>query len=164
MAAENLSGRRFGRLTVLNRLVSDKSYHARWFCLCDCGRHATVLASSLKTGHTLSCGCFKKEKALKHGQYKSLTYNSWDAMVQRCTNPNHRYYPDYGGRDIKVCREWLNSFANFYTDMGDRPDKRHTLDRIKVNKAYYKENCRWASLEVQANNKRPRRIPESVPF
>jgi len=164
MAAENLTGKQFGRLTALNRLDSDKNYHAKWLCLCQCGKHTTVLAGSLKTGNTLSCGCLKKENAFKHGLCKSLTYNSWDAMIQRCTNSNHRYFPDYGGRGIKVCQEWLDAFTNFLSDMGERPDKRTTLDRIKVNKGYYKENCRWASLEVQAGNKRPKRIPEPVPF
>ena len=164
MIAEDLTGRQFGRLTVLNRISSHNIGRAKWLCQCNCGKQTIVLAKSLKSGNTLSCNCLKGGNNLKHGQYKSLTYTSWEAMIQRCTNSNHRYYPAYGGRGIKVCQEWLDSFTNFYADMGDRPDKRHTLDRIKVNKGYYKENCRWASLEVQASNKRPRRIPEPVPF
>lgn len=164
MAAENLTGKRFGLLSVLHAIGFDKTGRLKWLCLCDCGKQTVVLAKNLKSGNTLSCGCIKKHNNLKHGQYKSLTYNSWKSMIQRCTNQSHRYYPDYGGRGITVCQQWLESFANFYADMGDRPDKRHTLDRIKVNKGYYKENCRWASLEVQASNKRPKRIPETVPF
>ena len=164
MAAENLTGMQFGRLTALNRLDSDKYYHAKWLCLCQCGNHTPVLASCLKRGNTLSCGCLRIENRTKHGQCKSLTYNSWDAMIQRCTNSKHRYFEGYGGRGITICQEWLNSFINFLTDMGERPDKRHTLDRINVNKGYYKENCRWATPEVQACNKRPKRLPEPVPF
>ncbi|MCL4483450.1 MAG: hypothetical protein M1445_12725 [Bacteroidetes bacterium] len=114
MAAKNLIGRQFGRLTVLNRITADKFRHSKWLCICDCGNQVEVLSSNLNTGHTLSCGCLSIEQRTKHGQYESLTYNSWSAMIQRCTNTKHRYYPDYGGRGITVCQEWLDSFANFY--------------------------------------------------
>jgi hypothetical protein len=94
---------------------------------------------------------------LKHGHcrrgYRSLTYNTWRAMIQRCFNPNHCAYPYYGGAGIRVCRRWL-SFVNFLADMGRRPSRLHTLDRLDPEKGYRPSNCRWATPKQQAANRR----------
>lgn len=83
-----------------------------------------------------------------------LTYNSWKAMIRRCYRKTNSNFKHYGARGIKVCPSWKNSFEAFIGDMGLRPSKNHTLDRIKPNKDYCKNNCRWASKVVQNRNKR----------
>lgn len=88
---------------------------------------------------------------------KKPEYNIWGAMKQRCYNPNNKAYQDYGGRGITVCDRWKNSFKNFLDDMGPRPSKDHSIDRIDVNGNYCKENCRWADRTIQARNQRIRK-------
>ena len=91
---------------------------------------------------------------MKHGKSYSPEYKVWDAMKQRCTNTNHKRWKDYGGRGIFVCDEWLSSFENFYTDMGDRPSADYELDRINNDDGYYKDNCRWVDRITNLKNKR----------
>ena len=88
----------------------------------------------------------------KHGQSKSSAYSCWNQMLQRCYNPNHKSYKDYGGRGIKVYRKWWK-FKNFYKDMGNKP-KNLTLERINTNGDYRPSNCRWATKQKQNQNRR----------
>ena len=130
------------------------NYKRRVVVQCECGIIKTVDYYSIKNGLTKSCGCERKNN-LKHSLCNSPEYRSWNGMKIRCTNPSHKQYKDYGGRGITVCYEWLNSFQNFYNDMGKRPNGK-TLDRINNNKGYEPSNCRWASPKEQAQNKRKR--------
>lgn len=147
----DITGQRFGRLLVL------KYSGGLWQCQCDCGVIKGIVGYELLSGKTKSCGCLKRERIINrsttHGKRKTPEYDIWAAMRNRCNNPNDKSYPNYGGRGIKICEEW-QKFENFIRDMGFRPGKEYSLDRIDVNGSYCKENCRWATNEQQYNNKR----------
>lgn len=145
-------GDKFGRWVVLENIGvrKEKTYFK---CLCICGNIKVVLGSHLSSNHSKSCGCLKKEQAIIHGMYRTPEYNAWNAMIQRCTNPNNPAYKNYGGRGITVCTEWKDSFIAFFTDMGKRPE-RLTLERKNNNLGYSKENCIWDTRINQSRNQR----------
>jgi hypothetical protein len=148
---------RYGRLKVIAFAGMNKRGQARWLCQCKCGKRSVVVGTDLRSGHTKSCGCLLFTFCAKHGhcRRRSPVYRSWDAMIQRCTNPNNARWKNYGGRGIGVCRRWRgpNGFTNFLADMGRRP-KGKTLDRIKNNVGYRPSNCRWRTPKQQQNNRR----------
>ena len=141
------SGDRFGRLTAVKFIEMRKNFTKYWLFRCECGNEKVMMANNVKNGHTKSCGCLGK-----HGMSNTRVYNSWNAMKRRCYNKNDKDYKRWGGRGITVCDEWL-SFINFYSDMGERPEKM-TLDRINNDLGYSKENCKWSTQKEQTNNTR----------
>lgn len=157
----DLTGKKFGRLTVVSRLENDGRRNSRWHCICDCGTSRTVRGDSLKSGRTLSCGCLNKERASAthrtHGMRGSKTYCVWQHMKGRCYNPKNPRFAYYGGRGITVCGRWKNSFENFYADMGDKPEGL-TIERIDNNRGYYPKNCKWATQKEQTRNQRSNRM------
>lgn len=147
------TGKQYGKWNVieLSHIKKDKVgiSKAYWFCECECGTIGVVYGCNLGSGQSTSCGCSRG----KHYKADSAEYRSWKAMKSRVYNPNHNSYHNYGGRGITICDRWIDSFENFFADMGQKPSLRHSLDRIDNNGNYEPSNCRWADVDTQCNNK-----------
>jgi hypothetical protein len=158
--AVDIIGQRFGRLTVVSRAGSTNEGKACWNCRCECGQTITAQGKDLRTGHTKSCGCWRRyitgEYARIHGMKNTPEYRSWSQAKGRCNSQTNESYERYGGRGITMAYEWENSFEAFYAHIGPRPAG-HTLDRIDNEKGYQPGNVRWATPTQQSNNRRPRR-------
>lgn len=155
----DLTGRRFGRLFVVENVGKDKFEKHRWLCVCDCGNTKIVTGNCLCSGMTSSCGCIRIENTIKakttHGLSKTRLYNIWGEIVQRCTNAKCKQYKNYGGRGIKMCDEWRWNFESFYEwSINNGYHNDLTIDRINNDGNYEPDNCRWTTIIVQANNKR----------
>lgn len=160
---KDITGQKFGRLTVLefagrrNEIRHGKNRDAMWRCRCECGNGIVTGAHNLKSGNTVSCGCYGREQFIKmnttHGESKTRLYTCWEAIIQRTkSNVCDGYYPHYGSKGITVCDEWkkYENFAAWARANGYRDDL--TIDRIDADKGYYPENCRWATYTEQNNH------------
>lgn len=162
----DLTGKRFGMLTVLTRADNTPGGKTRWDCVCDCGDYATVRGEDIRSGKIKSCGCLRKKTAAaqgktntSHGGTGTRLYAEWNGMRGRCENSNGLPYSNYGGRGIVVCDEWRDSFEAFREwalANGYRDDL--TLDRKDTNGPYSPDNCRWATMKEQQNNRRNNRL------
>lgn len=162
----NLTGKIFGKLKVICEEGKTTNGAILWKCQCECGNYRTITLGNLRSGHTKSCGCMSAEATKKalttHGYgrkgFEPPEYTTWLHIKGRCYNKKNKAYMRYGGRGIEVCESWLESFSNFYEDMGNRPSDKHSLDRFPDNDGNYcKENCRWATINEQSRNKRNNR-------
>lgn len=156
----NRVGERHGRWEIVEFVVV-KNLKSMWLCKCDCGKEKILFLDRFKQSN--SCGCLARELAkiqmTTHGYSKlgMKEYKAWSSMKERCLNPNNKRFHSYGGRGIKICERWLNSFPDFFQDMGNAPIG-FQLERKDNQGNYEPENCKWASRVEQANNKRNNRL------
>ena len=153
----DLTGQRFGRLTVVSRAENDRHRNSRWICVCDCGKKKEIHGMSLRRGKTLSCGCLGMEAVTKHGKRNQRIYKVWRSIKDRTGNCNDRRYKNYGGRGIGLIDEW-GEFSAFYAwAIRNGYTEELTIDRIDNDKGYYPDNCRWVDMKTQSNNRRTNR-------
>lgn len=153
-------GTRFGQLVVSGERFKrpNDRHHFYVECVCDCGVKKSFCVANLKSGVTLSCGCYLKKLCGDihriHGMTETSEYKSWCGMKERCSRKTLKSYYRYGGRGITVCNQWINSFENFFRDMGPKPSPKHSLERRDNDGNYEPSNCYWATKKEQARNTR----------
>lgn len=162
--ALDLTGERYGNLTVIKRVANSTNGHSNWLCRCDCGNYTVVHSGHLREKNgTKTCGCLLKkagERTYKHGKRNTRLYCIWAGIKERVLNTQNENYPLYGGRGITICQEWLGDFQAFYDwSMANGYDENAkrvecTLDRIDVNGNYEPSNCRWVDMKKQSRNRR----------
>jgi hypothetical protein len=156
----NLTGKTFGRWSVIEYVGKDAYRASRWRCRCECGAEGVVTGKDLKrrdNKSSRSCGCLRVEvstsRLTTHGLRHTSEYDIWANMLERCHNPKNPSYRDYGDRGIEVCQAWRESFVAFYTDMGPRPSMNHQIDRTDNDGDYKPGNCRWVHRRQQHFNR-----------
>lgn len=160
---EYKSGQKIGECIYLYDVESTSDWRRKALFMCNCGAEFISVVTKVKSGYTKSCGCHRINTIValnkKHGRSKTPEFNSWVCMRQRCNNPRHKRYADWGGRGISICPKW-DTFEQFFKDMGEKPSPSHTLERKDNNKGYCKENCIWGTKSEQDNNRRSNVIIE----
>ena len=161
---KDIIGKQFHYLTVIRRVENTPKGQSQWACRCICGTEKVLkyVDFARKSHPTKSCGCMKKEligrKQRTHGMSHHPAFAVWHSMKQRCNDKNHHAYHNYGGRGIKVCERWQNSFENFWKDMGASYQPGLDLDRIDNNQGYSPQNCRWTTRRINCMNRRKSRF------
>lgn len=156
----DLTGAKFGRLTVIAESPVKTRNKVSWICKCDCGNTTQPIpGNSLRSGNTKSCGCIHAEglrqRLTVHGLTGTRLYRIWQGMLRRCDNPKRKDYKDYGARGIAVCDEWKNSFQVFHDwALSNGYEEHLTIDRKDVDDNYCPQNCRWATRTEQVHNRR----------
>ena len=156
----DLTGRKFGRLTVIGLDDSRKTRKTYWICQCECGGIKSARSDSLLCGAIKSCGCMKKEQdkvnlgRTTHGQHMTRLYHIWQGMKARCYNKNNSHYHRYGGRGLEICEEWRENFEAFYEwAINNGYTEELTIERINNDGNYEPSNCTWSTNQEQSNNR-----------
>lgn len=161
---KDLTDQTFNRWTVIRRLENTQRGQAVWLCRCECGALGKVTTESLVSNNSKSCGCWRRDHRIRqnltHGMSNTAEHETWKRMIARCERPGASQYEYYGGRGIRVCDEWRNSFQTFFDYMGKRPSKNHSIDRIDTNGNYEPGNVRWATKTEQSRNTRQNHVVE----
>lgn len=164
MSRIKMENTRYAGVIALRDIGSEKSGDRKWLFACDCGQNFESNGHSVRSGKVISCPtCSAKRSragSMKHGQSESREFATWTDMQTRCYNANTASYKYYGGRGIKICDRWLESFTNFLLDMGVKPSPAYSIERNDVNGDYSPSNCRWATMKEQSRNKRNNRMIE----
>lgn len=152
---------KYGMLTVVDtdagwKYFPNSKRQRLWKFRCDCGKVKTILPGNVRAGKTVSCGCYKAKHGFCAREKRSPEYDCWRGMNRRCSNPNDPSFACYGGRSIKICKRWKgkDGFVNFLKDLGQRPSKKHSVERINNDGNYEPSNCRWATAKEQSRNRR----------
>jgi len=148
----DLAGRQIGRLTVVKKTAKRSQSSIVWECKCECGNTVEIASRDLLHYDRKGCGnCKDREHEL---------YSTYRGIISRCEDSNNPSYKHYGGRGISMCSTWRNNFLLFVADVGKRPSREHSIDRVDVDGNYEPSNCRWADAQTQCNNKRdlPRKL------
>lgn len=160
----DLTGQKYGKLYVKGLYLDIPNRKKKWLCVCDCGNETIVSGSNLRNGHTkscLKCGYESTKKAItKHGQSHTKLFYVWHSMKNRCENPKHKSYEDYGAKGISVCEEWHDSTKFFKWALRNGYEEGLEIDRINVNGNYEPNNCRWVNRTQNANNKSNNKLIE----
>lgn len=157
---KDISGLKFSRLTAIRESHRNNSGNWIWIFRCDCGTEKEFSKGLVCSGHTRSCGCLARELTIQRNFKNGLTHlessRAWYKIKERCLNPEHSEFHNYGARGISICERWM-SLENFHEDIGRFWEKGLSLDRIDNDKGYEPGNCRWTTDEVQSNNRRNNR-------
>lgn len=155
-------GQTIDQITIKEKIRENK--RTKYKCLCSCGKECTKESSQLTQSICRCVDCGNSSSSLKRRttfEHKGTSeYRAWSNMKNRCTNPKYELYHRYGGRGITVCDEWVNSFETFLKDMGKKPSKQHSIDRINNDLGYSKDNCKWATKKEQSNNTKNTKMVE----
>ena len=163
----DLMGKTFGRWTVLSLhckrcVVDGVNIKTKWMCICECGTVRPVESSSLLNGKSPSCGCLTGDRVRTHGMSNHPLYDIWSGIRSRVLNPSDDAYDRYGGRGIGMEPEWVESPSAFIAwveaELGEKPSKSHSIDRVDNSGGYFKDNVRWADSYAQGSNKRNNRL------
>ena len=158
----DITGKRYGRLTVVRRWEKLPTGHSKWLCVCDCGNTKIVEDSNLKHSDKISCGCWRKELYIENAKWRGESHTPlfqiWQSMINRCTKPNAQNYKYYGGRGIQVCDDWIDPINGYFLFKGwaltNGYEDGLSIERIDYDGNYTPENCKWIPLNEQSKNTR----------